>query len=111
LTNVDRIPDGSLLFTCRIDIAADAEAGEYQLAALRLLGSTGQGEPVAAMSSGGSVVVADPVEGSVSLESGAGAGAAGGCAIQPTDVSALAWMLVLFPVVLWRYRRAAVALQ
>lgn len=106
LTNVDPIPDASLLFTCRVHIDADAQPGEYQLLASRLLGSTPQGEEISALSSGGSVLVADPAEGAVPLVEGTDQ-MSGGCAIPGATPSGTSWMLLALPAVLWWLRRKA----
>jgi hypothetical protein len=104
LSNVTPIPDGSLLFTCRIDIDAAAEAGEYQVSALRLGGSTSQGDPLDAVGSGGSILVADPVEGLASLS--ADTHASGGCAIQAGGRNRTGWLLLMPALLLWRRRRS-----
>lgn len=106
VTNIDPIPDGSLLFTCRFDIAADAEPGEYQLTALRLLGSTPQGDEIPAVSTGGTVLVADPAEGTAS-QSVDTMQSSGGCAIEPGDTSRTSWIVLAIPALLlglWRRR-------
>lgn len=108
VTNVDTIPDGSWLFTCRFGIAADAAPGEYQLHATRLMGSTPWGDAIAATSSGGTILVADPAQGTAPLDSeGSGAvgatSASGGCAIDRRESSRAGWLLLpLLPLILWR---------
>jgi hypothetical protein len=105
LTNVDPIPDGSLLFTCRVDIAADATPGEYTLAADRMEGSTSAGGAIDAVGSGGTVRVIAPVEDSAPLNEGSGmqSSASGGCAIGASTTGGYAWMLLALPLVLlWR---------
>lgn len=103
LTNVDPIPDGALLFTCRVQIAADADPGEYHLFPLRLAGSTRRGEPIPADATGGTVIVADAAEDSVPLNPEAGQ-ASGGCAIDTTAAASSAWLL-LAPALLVVRRR------
>ena len=105
LTNIDSIPDGSLLFTCRVEIDADAEPGEYQLLPMRLAGSTPEGVEIPAVASGGTVLVADADEDTVPL-SAASNQASGGCAIQPGVSNDAAWMLLALPALLvWRRMR------
>jgi hypothetical protein len=103
LTNLDPIPDGALLFTCRVDIAADAEPGAYQLTADRMEGSTSVGVAIEAVGSGGTVSVADPQEHSVPLggDGGMGASASGGCAIASSATGGSAWVFLALPLVLW----------
>lgn len=104
LTNIDPIPDGALLFTCRVEIAADAAPGEYQLFALRLGGSTPHGEPIPADGTGGTVIVAEATgEDSLPL-SPEGSQASGGCAIDTAAAGSSAWLL-LAPAVLILRRR------
>jgi hypothetical protein len=109
LTNVDPIPDGALLFTCRVDIAPDAEPGEYQLTADRMEGSTSDGVAIEAVGSGGTVSVADPQEHSVPIggDGGMGASASGGCAIAPAPHGPASVLLLALPPVLWGLRRKA----
>lgn len=107
LTNVDAIPDGALLFTCRVHIDADAEPGDYQLLASRLLGGTPQGEEIAAVSSGGLVLVEGQDEGSLPLLEGTTSQASGGCAIGSVAPGTGSALLLGWPLILWGFRRNA----
>lgn len=110
LTNVTAIPDGVVLFTCRVDIDPSAEPGDYELEAQRMAGSTPAGVEIAAVGSGGTVSVADPDEDNAPLSEGDGVAAstAGGCAVGSTQPSPISAILLALPLVLWGARRRVI---
>jgi hypothetical protein len=67
--NLDPIPDGSLLYTCRIAIAADAPAGFYALPNAEMSVSVLGGEKPATSGSDGSVEVTLPPVAAVEIGS------------------------------------------
>ncbi len=97
--DVDPIPDGSLLFTCQLDIAADAPPGTYNLRLTNMLGATPEGDPIDAVGRGGEVVVSD--SGTRAREYQAVGPAAGraGCQVSGRGRAGSA-LLLLLPVVL-----------
>jgi MYXO-CTERM domain-containing protein len=54
------IASGSLLYTCRIDIAADAAAGSYPLTCSNTAASSNEGESFPSTCTSGSIVVGPP---------------------------------------------------
>jgi hypothetical protein len=73
--NVDPIPDGAILYTCRIAIAADAAAGSYPLHNAETDASAAGGQEVVTTGTDGAVsVVPTPV---ASIDIGASSGAPG----------------------------------
>ena len=54
--NVDAIADGSLLYTCEVDVAADAAAGLYRIDVNHVVMSTRNGFPVHGVLGAASVV-------------------------------------------------------
>ena len=75
LDNLTPIPDGSVLYTCRIAIAADAAAGIHPLHNAEALASAPDGEPLPTTGSDGAVdVVLEPA---ASIDLGSAAGTAG----------------------------------
>lgn len=103
LTNDDVIPDGLVLFTCRLDIAADAVPGHYQLGLLRLAGSTSEGDAVDAVGRGGEVTVTDPFARALQPESDH-VKTAGGCDLDTHSRDEYG-MLLLLPAALLALRR------
>ena len=59
LANADPLPDGALLFTCAVAIAADATPGSYPVTATQPRASGPLGEELPALAVGGAVVVED----------------------------------------------------
>jgi hypothetical protein len=55
--NTDPIPDGSVLYTCQVDIGAETASGSYPVPMDNLLGSTPDGEPVPASAINGAILV------------------------------------------------------
>lgn len=126
------IPDGTLLMSCAVQIAADAAPGVYPLSLSRLDASTPYGEPVPLAAKPGAVSVTDARPGdppdeldtpptptaTPALEpdanqgqqpiSGSGVpGAASGCAICPASRSPGSWafLVVAALLALRRHRR------
>ncbi len=60
-SNVDPIPDGSVLFSCTIDISPAAPEGVYPLVNSNLLSATPAGDPVATDGIDGAVIVSGAV--------------------------------------------------
>jgi hypothetical protein len=105
LTDVSPIADGLVLFTCRLDIAADAMAGSYQLTLSRLGGATPAGNEVDAIARGGEVIVTDRSVRALQPVGDGSAPAASACNVAAGSGSGAAWF-VLLPVAILALRRA-----
>jgi hypothetical protein len=57
-SNVDPIPDGSVLYTCNVDISPGAAAGSYPLAVSNVGMSTPDGQAIASAGTDGEIIVA-----------------------------------------------------
>jgi hypothetical protein len=55
--NVDPIPDGSVLYTCNVDIAAGAASGSYPLTISNVGMSTPQGQAIVSTGTDGEIIV------------------------------------------------------
>lgn len=98
LDSVDPIPDGSLLYTCDLTIAAGAPPGRYPIAAVEVGYSDPKGMAlIGALQPGSVEVLASGDAGVVS-----GGGGSDGCAVGESELGL--WPLVL---VAWLVRRAA----
>lgn len=109
LTNIDPIPDDSLLFSCRLRVAADAAPGRYQLRLHNLGGSTADGDAIDTFASGGSVTVVDPSSRAVEPDAGASSTSAGGCSIDSRRDGGAGWGPLAIAVALWTWRRSMLA--
>lgn len=56
-SNVDPIPDGSVMYTCKVDIAAGAAAGTYPLTVSNVGMSTPDGQPIVSTGTSGEIIV------------------------------------------------------
>lgn len=117
LNNVDGIPDGTLLYTCSVAIAADVQVGSYPLTISNVGAADLQGTRVAAIGRSGSVVVevptATPTDTPAATRTPRPTATAtprppspgeGGCAITPGAPRA-AWGLLLPVAAAWVRRR------
>ena len=56
-SNVDPIPDGSVLYTCKVDISPGAAAGSYPLIISNVGMSTPDGQPIDSTGTDGEIIV------------------------------------------------------
>jgi hypothetical protein len=57
LSNVDPIPDGSVMYTCKVNIAAGAAPGSYPLAVSNVGMSTPDAQPIESTGTDGAIIV------------------------------------------------------
>lgn len=57
LSNVDPIPDGSVMYTCKVNIAAGAAPGSYPLVVSNVGMSTPDGQPIESTGTDGAIIV------------------------------------------------------
>jgi hypothetical protein len=92
------IPNGSVLYTCTVQIAATATAlHSYPLTCSNATSSTPNAMPLTTTCSNGEISVAG---------AGGGGGGGGGCAVGDTTQGGVAWM-VLLPLMMMVWRRAS----
>ena len=105
IDNQDPIPNGAVLYTCAVDIAATAAPGGYPLASTGVVASSPEGFRVTAIGTDGEIVVTGASSAGVQ-SLGNTAAASGGCATAPPAGRA-AWLLlggVLLVSLQWRRR-------
>ena len=106
IDNSELIPNGAVLYTCSVDIAADAAPGTHLLQNIEVIASAPQGVRVMSTGTDGQIVVAGASGQGLQLQSGA-AGAGGGC--QTTESaspdSRWPWVAAGF-LIAWRRRKA-----
>ncbi len=90
------LPDGALLMSCTVEIAADAPAGVYPLGVSNVLGSTPFGESVELAATDGSITVSSAAGEQQQPVTGTDAGmtAGGGCAIAEPGATTASWWLL-----------------
>ena len=74
IDNSDLIPNGAVLYTCSVDIAADAAPGTYPLENIEVVASAPQGVRVMSTGTDGQIVVAGASGQGLQLQSGAAGG-------------------------------------
>jgi hypothetical protein len=108
LDNLDAIPDGAVLYTCDVEVAADAAPGRLPIRCTNAHAATARGEAVPIGCADGALVVqADPtptVRAAATVTSAApgahgdralSGAAGGGCAIAQSPTADHAWLLLL----------------
>ena len=99
VTDTDPIPDGAMLYTCTVDIAADAAPGYYLLPC-----SDPRGNALPTTCADGVRTVEAPRQGDAAqVSSGNGSG---GCAVQPAVRDSAWWLLMAIAMLLLRGGRA-----
>jgi len=87
--NVDPIPDGSVLYTCNVDIPSNAAHGTHPLEISGTIASSPEGVQVPSTGTDGEIVITGPASQGIQSQTGATAGTSGGCATtQPTEAAA-----------------------
>ncbi len=87
------IAAGALLYTCRVQIAADAAPRSYPVGLSRIEAADSSAAALPATGSGGEIVVADP--GSDTGAPSTGTVAGGGCQVAQASDNRAAWLLAL----------------
>ena len=96
LHDVDPIPDGSELFTCEVDIAADAAPGTYAVPVFDTEASDPRGNPIEIDAADGEVIVLAPGNSGRSAQLAPG----GGCAIATGEAPDALWLGAIAAVAL-----------
>jgi len=91
--NSELIPNGALVYTCNVDIAAGAAPGAYPLHNIEVVASSPAGSPVLSTGADGEIVVAGPSGQGLQLQSAATSGSGGCQTAEPADPVA-GWPLV-----------------
>ncbi len=99
-TNLDPIPDGAVLYTCTLAIAADAAAGVYPLMLSELAAADDQGNEVPLAGIHGEIEVRGE-----SGTRGAGVAGGGGHGCQTAAPQGSAWPLAIAAIILLAGRR------
>lgn len=93
IVNTDRIPDGSVLYTCTIDIARDAPEASFALPCT---------DPESS-DRNGNALDTDCVDGDIVVMAGGGGG--GGCSLSVAPPHECAWLLLIPALVVLTLRR------
>lgn len=102
IDNGDSIPDGAVLYTCNVDIAASASPGTHPLGNVDPLATSPEAIRVSAVGTSGQVIVTGP-SGQGHLSTSSASSASGGCqTVEPA--SGGSWLLLAagFLFALWR---------
>src|SRR5262249_14838872 len=103
LDNVDPIPDGALLYTCRFAISTQAGPGRYPLVVSEMLGSDPDGEAIPVDAVDGAIAVTGASQQVVAASAGSG-----GCQVAPANSRNPNGVIVaVFIVGLWRLIKRA----
>ncbi len=104
IDNGDSIPDGAVLYTCNVDIAASAPPGTYPLGNVDPLATSPEAIRVSAVGTDGQVSVTGP-SGQRGLSTSGAASASSGCQTVEPSSGGASWLLLAAGLLLTVRRR------